>query len=103
MGAYHTSELQYLFPLFRGGQGTAHPLNTEQEKLSDAMVDYWTNFARSGSPNGARSGEGPPAWNRYSVAEDNVQILDLPAPRAATPGYGRENACELWDTILSWN
>ena len=103
MGAYHTSELQYLFPLFRGGQGTAHPLNTDQEKLSDAMVNYWTNFARSGSPNGARSGEGPPAWSRYSVAEDNVQILDLPAPRAASRGYGSENACELWDPILSWN
>ena len=35
MRAYHTSELQYLFPRFRGGQGTSHPLNEAQERLSD--------------------------------------------------------------------
>ena len=34
MRAYHTAELQYLFPLFHGGQGTPHPLNDAQQRLS---------------------------------------------------------------------
>ena len=50
MRAYHTAELQYLFPRFRGGQGTSHPLSDAQEHLSDMMVDYWTTFARTGTP-----------------------------------------------------
>ena len=100
MRAYHTSELQFLFPLFRGGQGTAHPLSPAQEKLSDQMVDYWTTFARSGTPerSGART---PPPWARYSEEKDNFQSLELPEPRAAD-GYGKTYDCALWDTIMSY-
>jgi para-nitrobenzyl esterase len=103
MRAYHTSELQFLFPLFHGGQGTSKPLSAEQEKLSDMMVDYWTSFARAGSPNhgGKGKADAPPAWARYSAQKDNIQVLDLPAPKAAQ-GYGKENDCALWDPVLSW-
>ena len=62
--AYHTSDIQYLFPLFHGGPlGTPHRLNSQQEKLSDQMVTAWTNFARTGNPNG----EGNSPWPRYEV------------------------------------
>jgi para-nitrobenzyl esterase len=100
MRAYHTAELQYLFPLFRGGQGTSHPLSPEQERLSDIIVDYWTAFARTGDPNG--KGEGaPPRWEPYSTDKDNVQSLDQPAPRIAL-GYRASNDCTLWDRVLSY-
>jgi para-nitrobenzyl esterase len=101
MRAYHSSELQFLFPLFKGGQGTAVPLSAEQEQLSDTMVDYWTNFARAGSPNKTAKGKAAPTWARYSPAQDNIQILDLATPRAAQ-GYGKENDCALWDPVLNW-
>lgn len=97
MRAYHTSELQYLFPLFHGGQGVAHALSPAQERLSDIMVDEWTSFARAGTPNRA----GLPEWPKYSVAADNVEILNLPAPTVAH-GYGRANDCAFWDPILAW-
>jgi para-nitrobenzyl esterase len=99
MRAYHTSELQYLFPLFRGGQGTAKPLSQAQERLSDMMVDYWTAFARTGDPNGAKDAR--PHWAPYSADKDNVQVLDLPAPKMAL-GYGSANDCALWEKILSY-
>ena len=99
MRAYHTAELQYLFPLFKGGQGTAQPLNGTQEKLSDIIVDYWTSFARSGDPNGRRSN--PPHWAAYSAKEDNVQLLDSPAPKPASD-YGSANDCALWGKVLSY-
>ena len=101
MRAYHTAELQYLFPMFRGGQGTAHPLNDAQQRLSDVMVDYWTSFARRGAPV-SRVRPAPAPWRRYSPARDNVQSLDLPAIREAV-GYGAANDCALWDTVLSFH
>jgi para-nitrobenzyl esterase len=99
MRAYHTAELQYLFPLFRGGQGTAHLLNDAQQALSDTIVDYWTNFARYGRPN--RPGKDPhPPWPRYSAA-DEILSLDLPAVKPVG-GYGKANDCDLWDKVLSF-
>jgi len=97
MGAYHTAELQYLFPLFHGGQGTPHPLNAEQERLSDEMVGYWTTFAQNGAPNHAAL----PSWPLYSAERDDVQVLDLSGPRTID-GYGKEFNCAMWDGILSY-
>lgn len=100
MRAYHTAELQYLFPLFRGGQGTSHPLSDAQERLSDVMVDYWTTFARHGMPD--RTGEQVSAnWPRYSAERDNIHSLDISGPKTVD-GYGKANDCSLWDTILSF-
>ena len=100
MRAYHTAELQYLFPLFRGGQGTSHPLSDAQERLSDVMVDYWTTFARHGTPDHAVA-QALATWPRYSAETDNVQSLDIPGPKTVD-GYGKANDCSLWDAILSF-
>jgi len=98
MKAYHTSELQYLFPLFHGGQGTPSPLSPAQEKLSDDMVDYWTAFARAGVPDQSRDRALTP-WPRYSAERDNVQALNLPVPKQSD-AYGKANDCELWNPIV---
>jgi para-nitrobenzyl esterase len=98
MRAYHTAELEYLFPLFHGGQGTPHPLNEAQQKLSDQIVDYWTTFARYGSPNHDSANHLPP-WPRYAAEKDNIQSLNSPAPKIIE-GYGKANDCSLWDTVL---
>jgi para-nitrobenzyl esterase len=99
--AFHTSELEYLFPLFRGGQGTAHPLTAAQEKLSGQMVAYWTAFARTGNPNTP----GNPHWQPYSAKADDVIDLVDPQPHM-TYGYGAQtypnnlrNDCTFWDQI----
>ena len=99
MRAYHTSELQYLFPLFHGGQGTPHPLSAQQARLSDLMVDYWTSFARGGAP-AAKDGDlASDAWTKYSPQTDNVQYLALDGGHQH-PAYGESNDCALWDGIL---
>jgi len=93
MRAYHTAELQYLFPMFKGGQGTAQPLNADQAKLSDRMVDYWTSFAKGGAPSAD--------FSRFDPTKDNVSILDL-NPLKDEAGHGKSNHCEMWDAILNY-
>jgi para-nitrobenzyl esterase len=38
--AYHTGDIQYLFPLYHGATGIVHPLNSQQENLSDELVAH---------------------------------------------------------------
>jgi para-nitrobenzyl esterase len=101
--AFHTSELLYLFPLFHGGQGTPHLLNEAQEQLSDQLVAWWTNFARTGDPNvGA---DAKLHWQKYSSESDDVFLITQKNSHMTT-GYGEQsypdhmkNDCALWDKI----
>jgi para-nitrobenzyl esterase len=86
-GAYHTSEVQYLFDLPTLG---LPELSAAQEQLSDAMIRYWTRFARTGNPNS----RGAPPWPRYG-ASDQFQSLREPAPAAAT-GFAVDHKCAVW-------
>jgi para-nitrobenzyl esterase len=86
-GAYHTSEVQYLFDLSALG---FPELSTAQGKLSDAMVGYWTSFARTGNPNS----QGAPLWPPYG-ASDQFQSLNEPAPVAAS-GFAADHKCAVW-------
>lgn len=97
MRAYHTAELLYLFPGFRGGRGSEQKLNAEQNKLSDLMIDYWTSFARTGVPTAPVDGKYVKAeWSKYSADKDNAQYLDLQGANQKT-GYGADYHADLWD------
>ncbi len=75
LGAYHSSELQYLFPgidVF----GLPVTLSSQQMHLSHAMVRYWTQFAKKGDPNFS----GEPLWSPYSASTDEFRSLIPPAP-----------------------
>jgi para-nitrobenzyl esterase len=97
--AYHTADIQYVFPLWRGGPlGIPHPLNPQQTKLSDQIVSAWANFARTGNPNG--SGNTP--WPRYTVAADAPAwlIQDLPTSSTLTDAqYVALRHCDFWDSV----
>ncbi|MFE6847272.1 carboxylesterase/lipase family protein [Streptomyces sp. NPDC057686] len=93
-GAAHGFEMPFLFPSFP----TERPLTDEQSALSDRMVGYWTNFARTGNPNTA----GAPRWPVFrasSLLGPSVQSL------ASGPGGIRPvdafaaHGCSLWDRL----
>jgi para-nitrobenzyl esterase len=69
-GAYHASELQYLWAL-RPTLATTPALTTDQKALGAIMVKYWTNFAKTGDPNST----GLPAWPMYTAATDSILSL----------------------------
>jgi len=90
-GAYHASELQYLFDNIPDLQN-APPLTADQQALAATMVGYWTRFASTGQPNGAAA----PNWPAYSTASDVFLSLKPPTP-AVTGGFADDHNCDFWD------
>lgn len=89
-GAYHASELQYLFTLV----GTPYPgdLTRSQQALAVRMQRYWTDFATSGTPDAPARGVHWPAW---STATGAHQELVPPVPHPAT-GLAAQHDCGFW-------
>jgi para-nitrobenzyl esterase len=60
VGARHAGEIEYVFGALELSLPKV-PWEAADRKLSDAMTAYWSNFARTGDPNG----QGLPTWPRY--------------------------------------
>jgi para-nitrobenzyl esterase len=96
--AYHTADIQYLFPGWHGGpNGIQHPLNKQQENLSDELVVAWTNFARAGNPNG----NGNKPWPLYTTQPGPAWLIqDHPGLSTMTDAqYSALRRCDFWETI----
>lgn len=72
-GAAHAFELPYLF----GMAGAAQ--NAEQKALGETMATYWTNFARTGDPNGG----GAATWAGFKGGA--LQALDVASGGGVKP------------------
>ena len=100
--AYHTSDLQYLFPLYHGGNaGVSHPLSPRQRALSDQIVAGWANFARTGNPNGTA---GRP-WPRFENKPTRPAYLSENIPALSTLSdeqYSARHHCEFWEKDLTY-
>ena len=90
-GATHTDELQFLFTL----ASTPSTLSKAEKNLAGVMQNYWSRFARSGTPNSPQT----PAWAPFSIAAGNVQSLNTPSPGVEF-GFAAQHHCNFWIGVL---
>jgi para-nitrobenzyl esterase len=75
-GAVHASERQYVFDTLGA---SPWPVGKQDEVLAGQMSRYWTNFAKTGDPNG----DSLPRWESFN--RQPGQLLDF---GAAGPAFG---------------
>ncbi len=90
IGAVHASEVVYVF----GNLDEQRPMRPKYDAadyaISKAMQEYWTNFAKTGNPDG----KGLPAWPQYqSSSRKYVEFTDN-GPVAGS--QLRQKQCEIF-------
>jgi para-nitrobenzyl esterase len=85
-GMGHSAELNYIFGTWADGV----QLTPSDRKISDRMQAYWTNFVRTGDPNG----EGLPPWPRFTLKDRSYLAFtdDGPVVKLAL----RREFCEVF-------
>lgn len=83
IGAFHSDDIEYVFGTLDSRPGAVW--RPEDRKLSDEIQQYWTNFARTGDPNGSDL----PKWPTYDAA-DGWQFMRLDATSEAQPDRLRD-------------
>jgi para-nitrobenzyl esterase len=76
--AFHASELPYVFGTFDGTPPLwpKIPATPEEKKLSDALLGYWSSFARTGQPWAANE----PDWPTFDSTGEYMIFTDAPHP-----------------------
>ena len=89
VGAVHGAEVPYVFGTLAGGRAGSNYAETDRE-LSSAMQQYWTDFAKTGNPNGGSL----PQWPKFDAsARGYMEFTDNgPAPREGL----RRPFCDLY-------
>jgi para-nitrobenzyl esterase len=107
--AVHTVDIQFLFPGYHGGQlgvnldqttGQPRELDAKETKLSDQLVAAWTNFAKSGNPNG--SGNSP--WPKFGKG-NNAKFYSQNIPQSSiysAEDYATNHKCDYWFNRLGY-
>lgn len=86
MGAAHAAEIKYVF-------GTLDRPKPDDAELSNAFMDYWVQFAKTGNPNV----DGRPKWQPYTTVKDEHLVMDKSLKMKS--GL-RKAACDMFDKIL---
>jgi para-nitrobenzyl esterase len=90
-GAAHGAEISYVF----GNFSKQMPASEADKKVSDEVSTYWTNFAKTGDPNGT----GVPNWPAFTDA--NQQVIQLNDPSHPIP-VPNADQLKVLDGYFAW-
>jgi para-nitrobenzyl esterase len=90
-GAGHGMEMRYVFDHL---DQVPWAWSANDRQLSETIVGYWTNFAKTGDPNGA----GLPPWPAYRSGSERVQVLSEHIHADAVPNLG---ALQIFDAVFA--
>ena len=98
----HGSEIVYIFHSEWQGNYTFTP---EEEVLSEQIMDFWANFAKTGDPNGSdkpgspdRAGSSAQEWPAYSL-EQAWPVFRFKTPGSNVEPNYRGPYCDFWDIV----
>ena len=106
--AFHASELPFVFGTFDSTppHWPKVPETAQEKGLSDAVIGYWTSFARTGRPQAARE----PAWPAFGSTGSYMDFTEAPRPSEhLLPGmyeFNEEVVCRRraeGDVAWVWN
>ena len=97
-GATHADEIGYVFgsgPMGVGPGAPPPPRTGADDVLVEQFQGYWTNFAKTGDPNGP----GLPAWPAYTRASPQVMSI---APTKPLPQPANMRQLKALDDYFAW-
>lgn len=80
-GAGHGSEISFVFNTLNARWGAPGEAISEEKELARIMNTYWTNFAKTGNPNG----KGVPVWHLYNTQKEEILDVDLNGKPVSKP------------------
>lgn len=97
LGSYHGMELFYIFNNWENATlGTGVLFKPADDSVQQVMLKYWTNFAKSGNPNGS----GLAAWPEYESQSDCY--LEIKATPDGSQCGLRTEKSDLWDDVTGF-
>ena len=81
-GAFHTAEVPYVMDNLKFLNN--RPFEPADNTLATLMCDYWTNFVKTGNPNG----NGVPEWPKYTISQYQVKVFNAKSETKALPEKG---------------
>lgn len=80
-GAGHGSEVAFVFNTLHARWGAPPEATPEEKELARIMNTYWTNFAKTGNPNG----KGVPVWPAYDNQKEEILDINIDGKPIAQP------------------